>query len=378
LKDFGRQLPGGRTQVYEWLDKKACPSRVDHAKPAELTNMATSHKLSVWCERQCRPEMILEYKIGFKRGCDELVATIDDQTVKVGELNSKTMHEWRSFFRDRKEFVKALAECKLIVGDGFEQAVFPSQTGSKLTLHCSRCKLDRGNVVELETGHLGIVTHRVGSTVTVMQRDFWSQQLVGHRRSCMDQLPQHTRREGCGAEWLCCSSQLSQLACVKRTDLQDLVAQSKGNNKDACRFFTPSGIRSSGSSNSGVVKEVLFSSSWDCRYATSDSFDIGHWTLKKKRWSVKSVLQLQPSPEKDESVDPCSWVAGAVSRTKNLEAAGDCKCPKWGKKVHCGEWVSNGRKFFLRDLQSVNHTCAKVNGTNRRCAGHGVIAGLLG
>jgi len=256
--------------------------------------------------------------------------------------------------------VKALHECKPKDGNGFELAVFSSQTGSNLTLHCNRCRLDTGNVIELQTGQLGVVTHRVGSTVTIVQRDFWSQQLVGQRRSCLDRLPQRTAREGCGAEWLCCSTDLSQLACVKRVDLQDLVANSK-QKKDACSFFTPSGIRSSGSD---AVKAPLFHSSRECH--GFDSFDIGHWNLKKKRWTVKSMLH--PSFPEDESVDPCSWVVGAISRTKNLEAGGDCKCPKWGNKVHCDEWMSNGRKFFLRDLQSTNHSCVKADSTNRRCA----------
>lgn len=314
--------------------------------------------------------MMLEYeKIGFGGHCDELVATIDDQTVKVGELSPNMIPEWRRFFHDKTEFVKPLDQCERMVSDGPEEVVFSSQTGSKLILHCNRCKLDRGNIVELETGQMGVVKQRVGLTVTVVHRNFWSQQLVGQRRSCLHRLPwRRTMGDGCRIGWFCCSTRpASQLACVKRSDLQDVEHSSKQKNNDLCSFFTPAGVRSSGS---GVVEEQLFHSSVSCQpnyEAPFDNFDIGHWSLEKKSWKVKSMLLVEPSPQEDETVDLCSWVAGATSRTKNLEAGGDCKCPKWGAKVHCGEWVSEERKFFLKDLQSADHACAKADSTDRKC-----------
>jgi len=296
--------------------------------------------------------------------CDMLEVKINDGT-RVGELTFDNINEWKRKITElvldkgerESDFVKPLNRCTVTRGDGLEDAIFAAQTGSELKLRCKHCKLSKGNILRLETGAVGIVDQRDGTTVTITHRDFWSQQLLKQERSCFDQIPQLPSpaiTEGCeGRDWYCCGTPSSprRHACVHLGNLQHLAA---GTSKDPCSFFNPSGVRSSNS-----VTEPFIAA--NCNWG---GFDIGHWMLEKKIWKVKSMMW--PSLQQADSTDPCSWVAGAVSRTKRSDANGDCKCNKYLQKVYCGmEQPVCGRQFFLADLQVMGSPC--VNATNRHC-----------
>jgi len=147
-----------RVEEGAWLSHSACPSRLGHAEPAVLRDIKGDKNIEVWCERQCRPEMILEYSIGFQGRCAMLEVMIDDRSVKFGKLTRDNINEWSALFHKKRgqqsTFVSQLDACTTTAGDGFREAAFHSQANSELKLKCyaDPCGLVSGAVSRTSKG----------------------------------------------------------------------------------------------------------------------------------------------------------------------------------------------------------------------------------
>mmetsp|Transcript_108750 Transcript_108750/g.210469 ORF Transcript_108750/g.210469 Transcript_108750/m.210469 type:complete len:950 (-) Transcript_108750:58-2907(-) len=352
---FVNHLPA---PAHTWLSREECPELPNYTHPAKLQHIGGLRDVQAWCERQCRFQMILEYKTGFSGKCDMLEAKMDHWG-KADELTRENMFEWerelQSQVGQQQQF--NLSTCMPSVSNRNKVAEFPLQPGSKLTLICKNCRVDEKDVVGLEEGAFGLISQRAGLKVTVLHRDLWSQKLISEERRCGEfERMWKEQNFGCsGGGWLLCCMRSEnacvRLACVSKQDLAPTAGQ------DACSGFKPSGVHKQRKGN------LVFQTVQREEIEDSETFDLGHWVkVDDKPWKFKSFL---PFPQRNKYVDPCSWVTGAVGRVKGLQNDGDCKCEVKKHRIQC--LPEKTRHFFLAVAHS-SVACLNKDTDTRKCA----------